>query len=87
MILVIIKVLRFCLVFSVTMGLITTIIHNSIRGYLICSEREEFLRYNLKDFWTPTPYDDSSISNLPKYHPFVIVTYILCKYWIIHFKP
>ena len=60
--------LRICLVVSVVMGLVITNVHNSLRGYLICSKREEFLRFNLEDFWISAPYDGSRFSNLPVYH-------------------
>ena len=77
------NVLRFCLMISVVVGLITTYVHNSLRSYLICSEREEFLRFNLEDFWSPAPYDGSSFTNFPVYHPFKIMSWSLCKYWKI----
>ena len=69
--------------FSVVVGLITTYVHNNMRNYLICSKREEFLRFNLEDFWSPDPYDGSSFTSFPLYHPFKIFTWILCKYWKI----
>ena len=78
--------LRFCLVFSVVMGLITTHVHNSLRGYLICSEREESLRFNLEDFWIPVPYDGVRFTNFPVYHPFQILSYIICKSWKMQWK-
>ena len=62
------------------MGLIITNVHNSLRGYLICSEREEFLRFNLENFWIPVPYDGRRFTNFPIYHPFQILVYITCKY-------
>ena len=74
---------RFCLVFSVVMGLITTYVRNSLRGYLICSEREEFLRFNLEDFWMPVPYDGTRLTNFPVYNPFQILSYVICKFWKI----
>ena len=77
------NMLRFCLVFSVAMGLEITSKHNSLRGYLICSEREEFLRFNLEDFWISNSYDGSSFFNLPVYHPLKILSGILCKQWNI----
>ena len=72
--------------FSVVVGLITTYVHNSLRSYLICSKREEFLRFNLEDFWSPDPYDGSSFTKFPLYHPFKILSWILCKYWKIPWK-
>ena len=72
--------LRVCLVVSVVMGLIMTYVHDSLRGYLICSKREEFLRFNLEDFWISTPYDGSRLSNLPIYHPYNILSDIICKH-------
>ena len=70
---------RFCLVFSVVMGLIITYVHDSLRGYLICSKREEFLRFNLEDFWISAPYNGSRFSNLSVYHPYNILSGIICK--------
>ena len=77
------NILRLCLVFSVVVGLMITHVHNSLRSYLICSEREEFLRFNLEDFWSPAPYDGSSFTSFPEYHPFKILSWSLCKYWKI----
>ena len=54
------------------MGLLAVYNHNNLRDFLICSNREEFLRYNLEDFWAPTVYDGEALTTLSVYHPYRI---------------
>ncbi len=61
------------------MGLLSVHFHNNVRGYLICSNREESLRYDLEDFWAPITYKMEHLTNLPGYHPYNILIYIVCE--------
>ena len=72
---------RLCLMFPLLMGLLAIYFHNNLRDFLICSNREEFLRYDLEDFWAPNTYEKEDITNLPRYHPYRILILIVCKYW------
>ena len=66
--------------FPLLMGLLAIYFHNNLRDFLICSNREEFLRYDLEDFWAPNTYEKEDITNLPRYHPYRILILIVCKY-------
>ena len=70
---------RICLWFPLMTGLSSIYFHNNLRGYLICSNREEFLRYDLEDFWAPVTYAKEHLTNLPGYHPYNIMIYIVCE--------
>ena len=62
------------------MGLLAVYFHNNLRDFLICANREEFLRYDLEDFWAPTTYEKEDITNLSSYHPYRILIIIVCEY-------
>ena len=62
------------------MGLLAVYNHNNLRDFLICSNREEFLRYDLEDFWAPTIYEREDPTNLSVYHPYNILIMIVCEY-------
>ena len=66
--------------FPLFMGLLAIYFHNNLRDFLICSNREEFLRYDLEDFWAPNTYEKEDLTNLPRYHPYKILILIVCKY-------
>ena len=71
-----------CLLFPLWMGLLAIYFHNNLRDYLICANREEFLRYDLEDFWAPTIYEkvgEEDLINLPRYHPYRILLLLLCE--------
>lgn len=68
------------------MGLVSVHFHNNLRGYLICSNREEFLRYNLEDFWATINYENERLTNLPLYHPYNMMIIIVCESFNIVWK-
>ena len=72
-----------CLLVPLWMGLFAIYFHNNLRDYLICANREEFLRYDLDDFWAPTIYEkegEEDVTNLPKFHPYRILILLICEY-------
>ena len=78
--------IRICILFPLMMGLVSVHFYNNSRGYLICSNREEFLRYNLQDFWDEINYEKEHLNNLPGYHPFNMMIYIICESFNIVWK-
>ena len=62
-------------------GIFTLIYHNHVRDFLICSGREEFLRFNLENFWNTERdrIESQEWMNLSWYHPLRLFTKFICK--------
>ena len=74
---------RFCLFCPVLNGIFTLIYHNHFRDFLICSGREEFLRFNLEDFWNTEidRIESEELMNLSWYHPLRLFAKFMCKFF------
>ena len=75
-------IFRWCLSFPLLVACMTVYFHTNLRDYLICSSREEQLRFNLHNFWESKHYPES-LTNLVWYHPFEIavqlIGWLLCR--------
>ena len=70
---------RVCVSVPLAVSLVTLLYRDHVRDFLICSSREERLRFNLRDFWLEANYQDENFGNLPPYHPFCVLLITICK--------
>ena len=52
--------------------------HDKMRDFMICSAKEEDLRYNLDNFLIEEEYPES-LTTLPWYHPYELLVQIICR--------
>ena len=64
--------------FSAAVATLSVVYREHVRDFLICSSREERLRFNLQDFWLEANYNEN-LSNLPRYHIFRILYSVICE--------
>ena len=62
---------RLSLLIPLVFAMMSVYFHDNLRDYLICSSREEQLRFNLYNFWKSKDYPES-LTNLSWYHPYEI---------------
>ena len=70
---------RWCFLIPLLLSIFSVMQHNNLRDYLICTSREEQLRFNLENFWMSEEYPES-LTTLPFYHPYEVLIQIVCKY-------
>ena len=68
-------------------GVIMTLVTmDSMRGFLICSGKEEALRFSLENLLEDQSYIDGMLSKLPLYHPYQILIFVICKLRMFYFS-
>ena len=76
---------RWCFLIPLLLSIFSVMQHNNLRDYLICTSREEQLRFNLENFWMSEEYPES-LTTLPFYHPYEVLIQIVCKYCLTKHK-
>ena len=83
----IIKILyRMNLIWPMIGVIMTLVTMDSMRGFLICSGKEEALRFSLENLLEDQSYIDGMLSKLPLYHPYQILIFVICKLRIFYFS-
>ena len=72
--------LRYTFMLAFTSAFVTLLYREHVRDFMICSAREQELRYNIQDFYLDKHYKEELVI-LPFYHPFKALYYLICKHW------
>ena len=67
---------RLSISLPLSFAFITILFSDNLRDFLICSNREERLRFNLEDFYQEIGYKEL-LHNLNIYHPYSLLVFII----------
>ena len=70
--------LRICWVLPTFMASLALFYSDNMRGFIMCTGREEILRFNTNNFLEDVSYDES-LMTLPFHHPYKILRVLLGK--------